>query len=119
MHRLTVQEGVPAWDIALLTPKSRGRSQLWDLGPLGNFQLTDQWTDASGEIYCTTVYKFKGLESPIVILAEIDGEQAWNLRSILYVGCSRACSHLVLLVGEDLPEKISAMLPTADSRKVM
>jgi len=119
LHRLTVQEGVPAWDIALLTPKSRGRSQLWDLGPLGNFQLTDQWTDASGEIYCTTVYKFKGLESPIVILAEIDGEQAWNLRSILYVGCSRACSHLVLLVGEDLPEKISAMLPTADSRKVM
>jgi len=110
LHRLVVEEGVPAWDIVLLSPKSRERSKLWEMGPLGNFQLTGQWTDASGEIYCTSVYKFKGLESPIVIMAEIDGEQAWNLRSILYVGCSRACSHLVLLVGEDLPEKIGAKL---------
>jgi hypothetical protein len=110
LHRLVVKEGVPAWDIVLLTPKSRQRSQLWGLGPLGNFRLTEQWTDAGGEIYCTTVHKFKGLESPVVILAEIDGERAWNLDSILYVGCSRACSHLVLLVAEDVPEKIGAKL---------
>jgi ATP-dependent exoDNAse (exonuclease V) beta subunit len=92
---------------------------LWDLGPLGNFRLTEQWTNASGEIYCTTVHKFKGLESPVVILAEIDGKGAWNLDSILYVGCSRACSHLVLLVAEDLPEEIGGKLSIADSRKVM
>jgi hypothetical protein len=119
LHLLVVEEGVPAWDIVLLTPKSRQRSQLWELGPLGNFRLTEQWTDASGEIYCTTVHKFKGLESPVVILAEIDGEGAWNLDSILYVGCSRACSYLVLLVAEDLPEKIGGKLSIADSRKVM
>ncbi|MFQ5612677.1 MAG: NERD domain-containing protein, partial [Anaerolineae bacterium] len=73
LHRLIVEEGVPAWDIVLLTPKGRQRSQLWGLGPLGNFRLTDQWTEASGEVYCTTIHSFKGLESPVVILAELDG----------------------------------------------
>jgi hypothetical protein len=115
LHRLIVEEGVPAGDIVLLTPKSRQRSQLWGLGPLGNFRLTDQWTDASGEVFCTTVHKFKGLESPVVILAEIDGDQIWNLNTILYVGCSRACNHLVLLVAEGLPEKISERLATRNS----
>jgi len=117
LHRLIVEEGVPTEEIVLLTPKGRQRSQLWNLGPLGNFRLTDQWTDASGEVYCTTVYRFKGLESPVVILAEIDGQQTWKLRSILYVGCSRACNHLVLLVGEDLPDKIAAgILPSAGEK---
>ncbi len=114
LHHLIIEEGVPAGDIVLLTPKSRQRSQLWEMGSLGNYRLTDQWTDASGEVFCTTVHKFKGLESPVVILAEVDGEQAWNLRTILYVGCSRARNHLVLLVGEGLPQKIAEKLSTIE-----
>ena len=111
LHRMIVDEQVPAWDIVLLTPKSRQRSQLWGMSPLGNFCLSDRWTGASGEIFCTTVYKFKGLESPVVILAEIDASQKRNLESVLYVGCSRACNHLVLLLSNDLPQEILARLP--------
>ncbi|MFQ5614187.1 MAG: ATP-binding domain-containing protein, partial [Anaerolineae bacterium] len=55
-------------------------------------------------------HSFKGLESPVVILAELDGEQVWNLNRLLYVGCSRACNHLVLLVAKDMPEKIIGKL---------
>lgn len=111
LHRLIVEEGVPAWDIVLLTPKGRRRSQLWSLGALGNFRLVDQQTGASGEVHCTTIHSFKGLESPVVILAELDGEQAWNLDRLLYVGCSRASSHLILLTAGDLSDTISAQLP--------
>lgn len=110
LHRLIVEEEVPAWDIVILTPKSRQRSQLWGFGPLGNFRLVAEPTDASGEVYCTTVHSFKGLESPIVILAEIDNDQTWNLSTILYVGCSRARNHLVLLTADDLSDKIARHL---------
>ena len=110
MHHLIVEEEVPAWDIVLLTPKSRERSLLWGLGQLGNFRLVDFPSDAGGEVYCTTVHRFKGLESPIVILAEIDNDQLWNLDTILYVGCSRARNHLVLLTTADLFDKIKAKL---------
>ncbi|MCP5014696.1 MAG: ATP-binding domain-containing protein, partial [Ketobacter sp.] len=82
----------------------------WQLGPLGNFHLVDEPTDATGDIYCTTIHKFKGLESPVVILAEIDNDQIWNLETILYVGCSRARNHLILLTAADLSDKIKTKL---------
>lgn len=111
LHHLIVEEGVPAWDIVLLTPKGRERSKLWSLGQLGNFRLVDFPSNASGEVYCTTVHRFKGLESPIVILAEIDNDQIWNLYTILYVGCSRARNHLILLTASNLSDNIAAHLP--------
>jgi hypothetical protein len=110
LHRLIMGEGVPAWDIVVLTPKSQERSHLWSFGSLGHFRLVDTPTDASGEVYCTTVHKFKGLESPIVILAEIDNDQLWNLPTILYVGCSRARNHLILLTVADLSNAITTQL---------
>lgn len=110
LYHLIVEEEIPAWDIVLLTPKSRERSQLWGLGQLGNFRLVDFPSDAGGEIYCTTVHRFKGLESPVVILAEIDNDQLWNLSTILYVGCSRARNHLALLTAHDLSAKIQTKL---------
>lgn len=110
LHRLIIDENVPAWDIVVLTPKSREHSQVWGFGALGNFRLVDTPTDASGEVYCTTIHKFKGLESPVVILAEIDNHQIWNLPALLYVGCSRARNHLTLLTAADLSAKIAAQL---------
>jgi hypothetical protein len=110
LHRLVMEEDVPAEDIVVLTPKGRQRSDLWRLGMVGNFRLTDQWAAGSGEIFCSTVHSFKGLESPVVILAELDRGASQYLDTILYIGCSRACNHLVLLVAEDLPGGITSRL---------
>jgi hypothetical protein len=110
LHRLVVEENVPSEDIVILTPKGRQRSNLWRLGLVGNFRLTDQWSAGSGEIFCSTVHSFKGLESPVVILAELDRWASQDLDAILYVGCSRACNHLMLLVAEDLPGGIVSKL---------
>jgi len=83
LHQLTTEGEVPPEDIVILTPKGRKRSGLWRLGPLGNYSLTDQWPAGSGEIFCSTVHSFKGLESPIVILAEIGSFGTKDLDSIL------------------------------------
>jgi hypothetical protein len=110
LHQLIVEQEVPAWDIVLLTPKGRERSELWRFGALGNFRLTDQPSEASGEVYCSTIHSFKGMESPIVILAELDNDQLWQLSTLLYIGCSRARNHLVLLTAADLSDKIKTKL---------
>lgn len=111
LHRLTVEEEVATEDIVLLTPRARDKSLLWGWGYLGNLRLTDQWPPGSGEVYCTSVYLFKGLESPVVILAEIYPSSHQDLEALLYVGCSRARNHLIILAEAALPEEIRSRLP--------
>ena len=110
LHRLIVEEDMPPEDIVVLTPKGRQRSDLWRMGMIGNFLLSEQWSTGSGEIFCTTVHAFKGLESPVVILTEIDPYAANDLEPILYVGCSRACHHLVVLAAAGLSAEIQQKL---------
>ncbi len=46
----------------------------------------------------STIHRFKGLESPVVILAEIDSRvPAEQLPGLLYVGATRARTHLVVI----------------------
>lgn len=112
LHRLVVEENVPAEDIVILTPRGRERSALWRIGTVGNFRLSEQWATASGEIFCSTIHAFKGLESPVVILAEIESGAARDLEPLLYVGSSRACHHLVVLASADLPSDLQHRLTT-------
>ena len=118
LHRLVMEENVPTEDIVLLTPRGRERGNLWRLGPVGNFLLTDQWSTGSGEIFCSTVHSFKGLESPVVILAEIEPSAIQDLETILYVGCSRACNYLVVLASAGLPEDVQRRLMVSQSRRL-
>lgn len=66
------------------------------------------------QILCCTIHSFKGLESPVVILAglgkleniddEIEGAE--DLETILYVGTSRAVSHLIVLLPQNTPRGV-------------
>lgn len=102
LYYLVVEQGVPADEVVVLTPRAHYRSVLWRLGSLGNIQLVDHPTGASGEIFCTTIHQYKGLESPVVILAEIDPDCTSELKKLLYIGASRACNHLVIIVHNTL-----------------
>lgn len=111
LHHLTVQEDIATEDIVLLTPRAKDKSLLWHWGRLGNWHVTDHWPPGSGEVYCTSIYSFKGLESPIVILAELYPSKHQDLEKLLYVGCSRARSHLIILAEAALPESIRSRFP--------
>ncbi len=110
LHRLVNEEQVYNEDVVILTPRARENSLLWQWGYLGNFRVTDRWPPDSGEVYCTTVHSFKGLESPVVILAEVYPSARQNLETLLYVGCSRARNHLIILADENLPSEIQSRL---------
>jgi superfamily I DNA/RNA helicase len=75
----------------------------------GEPQLTDALPAQPGQVYCTTIHSFKGLERAVIILAGIGqrlSQEEHDLNSLLYVGCSRARHHLIVLIPEKANLKV-------------
>lgn len=83
------------------------------LSPLGSGSVaqstTDRWlrqvlrhatgdTPRPGCVQHCTIHAFKGLESPAVIVTDLDHRQVPNFESLLYVGLTRARDRLVALI---------------------
>lgn len=102
LHRLVNEEGIAAADIIILTPAGEKRSQWKKDDQLGNFILTwDLQTEMQMAARVCTIYSYKGLESPVVILTELHALRDDIRDQLLYVGLSRARHHVVVL--GDLP----------------
>mgnify|MGYP003681946585 FL=1 len=116
---LTVDEQIPTDEIVVLTPRALSKARLLQgsasTGPL----LTDTWPPSPGQVYCTTIYDFKGLERAVVILADI---RRWppdwdDMVRLLYVGCSRARNHLIVLLAQNAPRKVQRAFTAIRGRK--
>ena len=55
---------------------------------------------APGSLRCSTIGRFKGLESNVVILVNVDAMDGERNESLLYVGMTRARALLVFLVAD-------------------
>jgi len=97
LHNLVNEEAVSSQDLIILTPRVEARSALTEGLTLGNFVLTRKAPRSSGQIQVDTIHRFKGLERKVVIIAELDEAAHRDKSLILYVGCSRARVHLILL----------------------
>ncbi len=96
LHELTAVEGVPVEEIVVLSTRGPQTSALTEGLRVGNLALT--WGAAGpGQLPIRSVHAFKGLESPVVILAEPDRAHAANRDALLYVALSRAQHHVVVL----------------------
>jgi len=116
LRRLTVDERVPAEEIAVLTPRATSKGRLLERSVGGGPALTGVWPPPPGQVYCTTIYDFKGLECAVVILADIyRWPPEWDdMARLLYVGCSRARNHLVVLVDQNAPPKVRRAFTSGD-----
>ena len=81
----------------ILSPKGKNRTALTPGLKLGNFILSDRSTSQPNQIMTTTIHRFKGLERKVVIMAELDPSVRFNLEMLMYVGCSRARTQLIIL----------------------
>jgi len=97
LHKLINEEAVSPQDLIVLTPRAEARSVLTEGLALGNFVLTRKAPQSSAQIQVNTIHRFKGLERRVVIIAELDEAAHRDKSLILYVGCSRARVHLILL----------------------
>ena len=104
LRSLVQEEGVPLDDIAVLTPSGDDKSRLRSRGSVDGFRLSP--SVEAGSVLATSVHAFKGLERPVVILAELGDKHVEDLRRYLYVGGSRARSHLIVLAAEPVAREL-------------
>ncbi len=58
----------------------------------------------AGKIKYSSIYRFKGLESPVVVITDVEALGTPAQRSLLYVGCTRALHRLIILADRDIQE---------------
>ena len=62
-------------------------------------------TQPPGTILCESIYRFKGLERDVVVLAEIRPDDE-RLERLMYVGATRAKHHLVVIAPPALADRL-------------
>lgn len=98
-----VADGVKLSDIVILSRNrfersaavSLARHQRHPVAPIAGHGSSDSHQEA---IVFSTIHAFKGMESPVVILCGFDRIDDAGIQSLLYVGMSRARSHLIMLL---------------------
>ncbi len=100
--RRLLEDGVQPRDIVFLCGRAPTRSRLLALEqPIAGQRFT---TRRGGDgILVSTPYAFKGLESPVIVLTELDHRPVHIARRLYYVGASRAMTHLVVLSDAMVP----------------
>jgi Nuclease-related domain/AAA domain/UvrD-like helicase C-terminal domain len=104
LTNLFEQEGLSTDDVVVLTPSGRDKSVVWKAGVVGGHRLADHPTD--GAVLWSSIHAFKGLERPVVILAELGERHDDDVDRYLRVGASRATNHLIVLATPKVADAI-------------
>lgn len=91
-------------DIIILSAKGSTHSEIKDCKHIGIYPLSDQ--HQVGKVQKSTIRKFKGLESKVVILVEVEPNRLRNAKdrayhNLIYAGVTRATDHLIMIEIED------------------
>jgi Nuclease-related domain/AAA domain/UvrD-like helicase C-terminal domain len=121
LHRLIVEERVPEFRIAVLSGLSPTKSDVWRQRRFGNTRLWNEALDDEGRskglppeavpdepgdvVLFETIRRFKGLEREVIVLCELP-EDAGRLDELLYVGLTRATTHLVAIAPDGLARRL-------------
>ena len=94
---LTLTEGITPGDIAILFPDTRAASILKDDKGyrIGKHRASDAEHRSSEQVCVDTIRRFKGLESPVILLV-VNGDTS-STDELLYVGMTRAQAVLEVL----------------------
>lgn len=95
--KLFREERLPTSSVTILTPRSVRTSAFKEGDRIANIILTWEQHPVSGQVKVSSIYGFKGLESPIVVLAELDRLDSSQRDYVLYVAMSRPRDHLIVL----------------------
>ena len=100
-----LQEKVPLQDMVILSVHSVAHSMLQGVHELAGIPVSN--TPAPGQLWFTSIRKFKGLEAKAVLIIDLHISELPKLliQRLLYVGASRANSCLQVGICDDLPKK--------------
>lgn len=103
-------------DIVILSLKAEDKSILHNIHKISGIPISRDKNNSS--VFYTNAYKFKGLESRVVIIVDIDESSFDNeeKKRAFYVACSRATQRLALYINGD-EAKIKSIADAISSRK--
>jgi len=99
LERLCGKEEIPTQDVVVLSSHGTKNSRIYNEGLPGRYQLTDKRPPPAGKVHFSSIRGFKGLESSVVVLCELELEdlEDQTLGQQLYVAFSRAKTHCVVV----------------------
>ena len=98
-----LNDGTPIDNVMVLSPRRLSNSALRGVKEIARFPLVDvsRNLDAlQSSLKYSTIHSYKGLESQVVIIVDIDQVDGDEHQALLYVGMSRARGLLVLMINE-------------------
>lgn len=104
--RLVHEEGVRPEDITVLVPHFSSRPQPLSVQVIGKYsgvfyrRASPDFTSKAGYVRIGTIPSFRGLESPVVILAAMERTQNYMNRTpteLTYLALTRATQHLIVI----------------------
>lgn len=98
-----LDEGVDPEDITVLSPRKFRNSVAYTLSENDRFdfyelQERNPKHSKTARIPFSTIHAFKGMESPVIVMCDVDMIDSEEPQALLYVGMSRARSHLTILL---------------------
>ena len=108
LERLCGREEILTQDVVVLSSHGTANSRIYNGGLPGRFALTDARPTRGGRVFFSSIRGFKGLESSVVVLCELEGLPGETLDQQLYVGLSRAKTHCVVVAPPMAPASASA-----------
>lgn len=97
IERLCGKEEVPPQDVVVLSSHGFEKSRVAQALP-GRYTLSAERRKLGDYIYFSSIRAFKGLESKVVILCELEDLDEMSKDAQIYVGMSRAINHCVVVV---------------------
>lgn len=117
-----LKEKMSADNVVLLSPRRLENSSLAGIERISHFPLMDSSRGASGShpdvVRFSTIHSFKGLESQVVIMVDIDAVDGDQQQSLLYVGMSRARSLLILMINERARKAVESRIGKAIEKEL-
>ena len=105
VERLVNNDKIPIEDIVVLAPHRLDNTALAGIDLISGYPIADitnrDLKIEQPSIKFSTIQAFKGLDSPVAIIVDIDESGSDWMKSVLYVGMSRARSLLTLMIGEN------------------
>lgn len=107
--RMLRAEGFALNEITVLSPLSSGSAAQVTADPWLRQVLRSATGDTPrpGQVQHSTIQAFKGLESPAVIVTDLDRRLVPNFESLLYVGLTRATDRLVAIMDRNTYKTMS------------
>ena len=115
------KDGIAVSDLVILSPRRLANSALADIQSVSGFAIDDMSTRGNStrnRINFCTIQSFKGLESKVVILVDVDDIDGDEPQSMLYVGMSRARNLLILMLNESARSSLNRRVRDALTKEV-